>query len=298
MKKNDFSGNIIVTGATGTVGRYVVDTLLAVGQPLRALTRNHEKANLPAEVEVYLGDLTKPETLIDSFASMDQLVLFANPTTVETALKAAKRARVKHVVLVSSAAVTAGYDTTWNFVAEQKVQQSGIAWTIVCPGEFMMNTLSIWGPSIRRDLKVIEPFPDQVGSAIHERDVADVVVADLLDPSRWGRIDTIVGPDELSKRQQVEVIAEAIGKKITIDVVTPAEAQAFYKEQGGFAGDNADFLFGFESYDGVEGEYDEPHDPAINEEGSAFVTIDKVIGKRARTFTEWAQDHAADFIKA
>lgn len=297
MSNTNSSEQIVVTGATGTVGRCVVDGLLATNQSVRAVSRNPEGANLPMGGEVVYGDLTKTETLVSAFESASSLVLFADPETVNTVISSAQKADIKYIVLVSSAAVTAGYDTTWNFVAEQAVQNSGIAWSIVRPGEFMMNTLQIWGPSIRKEQRVVEPFPDQVGSPIHERDIADVVVANLLDPKRRGFIDTIIGPKELSKRQQVNMIAKAIGKDIVIDKVAPKEARAFYKKQGGFAAANADFLFGFESYDGVEGEYDEPHETAVDTEKSDFVTINEIIGKPARTFTVWTYDHTADFIE-
>jgi uncharacterized protein YbjT (DUF2867 family) len=87
--------------------------------------------------------------------------------------------------------VTAGYDTTFHLPVEVAVQESGLAWSIVRPGEFATNALLIWGPSIRRSRRVVEPFPDLVGSPVHERDVADVVVVDLLESDRRGRVDTL-----------------------------------------------------------------------------------------------------------
>lgn len=129
------------------------------------------------------------------------------------------------MVVISSAAVTAGYDTTYNAVVEEAVLRSGLKWSIVRPGEFATNSLLIWGPEIRTSRRVVEPFPDQIGHPIHEDDVADVVVADLLDPQRRGRIDTIIGPDSLTKREQVAAIAEAIGEEITLDEFTPAQAR-------------------------------------------------------------------------
>lgn len=292
---NHHATTILVTGATGTVGRCIVQELLLHNQPVRALVRSSAKANLPPEVGLVEGDLEKPQTLADAFTSINQVVLLAEPDTIESSLKAAKEANVAHVVLISSASVTAGYDTTWNYVAEQAVQRSGLAWTIVRPGEFMMNALQIWGHSIRTNQHVVEPFPDQIGSPIHEQDIADVVVANLLDKTRQGRIDTIVGPENISKRQQIETIAKVTGKKIVINEATPEEARRFYKKQGGFAADNADFLFGFESYDGVEGEYDEPHDTKVDEDNSEFKTIAQVINKPARTFHQWVRDHLVEF---
>jgi len=135
----------------------------------------------------------------------------------------------------------------------------------------------------------VEPFPDQAGQPIHEADVAHVVIADLLDPQRRGRIETIVGPDRLTKREQVAAISTAIGEDIRLDQVSAAQARAFYQAQGGFAGANADFLFGFESYDGVEARSMSRATPTRNTPTSAWSRVNL----RARICS--GRDHAADF---
>ncbi|MDO0939403.1 NAD(P)H-binding protein [Streptomyces sp. DG2A-72] len=286
---------IIVTGATGTIGRLVVAGLLDAGHTVRGMSRHPQRVSLPAGADVVFGDLDDPSTLRHAFDGAAQLVLIAVPETVEAVVSRAKQAGIKHVVVVSSAAVTAGYDTTYNAVVEQAVMDSGLDWSIVRPGEFATNSLLIWGPAIKTHRRAVEPFPDQIGHPIHEADIADVVLANLLDPHRLGRIDTIIGPDSLTKREQVAVIAEAIGEQITLDEVSAEQARGFYRAQGGFAAANADFLFGFESYDGVEGITDEPHDTSAPDD-HAYLTLDQITGTPARTFRHWAHDHAPDFI--
>lgn len=179
---------------------------------------------------------------------------------------------------------------------ERAVQASGLDWLIVRPGEFATNALLIWGPSTRSGRRVVEPYPEQAGNPIHERDITDVVVADLLEPGRRGRVDTIVGPDTLTKREQVAAIAAAVGDHITLDEVTPEQALSFYREQGGFAADNADWLYGLTSYDGVEGVTDEPLD-ATPSRGSAYRTLADVLGCPGRSYAQWARDHASDFTR-
>ncbi|MGW0757625.1 SDR family oxidoreductase [Streptomyces sp. NPDC002814] len=286
---------IVVTGATGEIGRLVVAGLLDAGHPVRGMSRHPQRASLPDGADVVFGDLDDPSTLRHSFDGAAQLVLIAVPETVEAVVSRAQQAGIEHVVVVSSAAVTAGYDTTYNAVVEQAVMDSGLDWSIVRPGEFATNSLLIWGPAIKTDRRAVEPFPDQLGHPIHEADIADVVLADLLDPCRRGRIDTVIGPDSLTKREQVAVIAEAIGEQITLDEVSAEQALAFYRAQGGFAAANADFLFGFESYDGVEGITDEPQDTSARDD-DAYLTLDRITGTPARTFRQWAHDHAPDFM--
>ncbi|MGI5532001.1 SDR family oxidoreductase [Streptomyces syringium] len=286
---------VMVTGVTGAIGRLVVAGLLDAGHPVRGLSRHPHRAALPEGADAVFGDLDDPSTLTHAFEGAAQLVLIAVPETVEAVVSRAKEAGVEHVVVVSSAAVTAGYDTTYNAVVEQAVMGSGLEWSIVRPGEFATNSLLIWGPAIKTERRAVEPFPDQIGHPVHEADVADVVLADLLDPRRRGRIDTIIGPDSLTKREQIAVIAEAIGERIALDEVSAEQAHGFYRAQGGFAAANADFLFGFESYDGVAGVPDEPHDTSAPDE-DAYRTLDRITGAPARTFRQWAHDHAPDFM--
>ncbi|MFD9882659.1 SDR family oxidoreductase [Streptomyces alboflavus] len=285
---------LVITGATGAIGRLAVAGLLDAGHTVRGMSRHPQRASLPDGADVVFGDLDDPSTLTHAFDGAAQLVLIAVPETVEAVVSRAKQAGVEHVVVVSSAAVTAGYDTTYNAVVEQAVMDSGLDWSIVRPGEFATNSLLIWGPAIKANRRAVEPFPDQIGHPIHEADVADVVLANLLDPHRRGRIDTIIGPDSLTKREQVAVIAEVIGEQITLDEVSPEQARNFYRDQGGFAAANADFLFGFESYDGVAGITDEPHDTRAPDD-DAYLTLDQTTGTQARTFRQWAHDHAPDF---
>lgn len=289
------AGLVVVTGATGAVGRLVVAGLREAGMPVRAVSRHPRRASLPQEAEVVFGDLDAPATLEPAFDGARQLVLIAAPDTVEGIVARARLAGIEHVVVVSSAAVTAGYDTTYNMVVEEAVKASGLEWTIVRPGEFATNALRIWGPSIMADRRVVEPFPDQIGHPIHEADIADVVLADLLDSHRRGRVDTIVGPDVLTKREQVATIAATIGEPIALDEVSPQQARSFYRAQGGFAAANADFLFGFESYDGIEGAVDEPHETSAADDAD-YLTLTQVTGTPARTYRQWAQDHIADFV--
>jgi len=285
--------SVVVTGATGAIGRIVTSRLVTTGWQVSGVTRHPSSARLPAGVSAVYGDLSDPSTLDQAFAGAGQIVLIAFPHTVHEVLAQARRAGVDYVVVISSGAVTAGYDTTYNALVERAVMESDLGWAVVRPGEFATNGLLIWGPSIRAERRVVEPFPDQVGQPIHEADVADVVVADLLDRQRRGRIDTIVGPDRLTKREQVAAISTAIGAEIRLDQVTAAQARAFYQAQGGFAGANADFLFGFETYDGVQGEHDEPADSSEAE--PEYPDLSLITGQPARSYQQWAHDHAADF---
>ncbi|MFC5750796.1 hypothetical protein [Actinomadura rugatobispora] len=102
------------------------------------------------------------------------------------------------------------------------------------------------------------------------------------------------GPEFTSYRDQVRVLAEAIGEEIRFERVTPEEARELYRRQGGFAADNADFLLGFTDYSGNDADPADAADFDLASYGP-FPTSEAVTGRPARTFAEWAGEHAADF---
>ncbi|GGX04344.1 NAD(P)H-binding protein [Streptomyces lomondensis] len=285
---------ILVTGATGNVGRNVVRQLLERGHDVRALTRTPRAGALPEEVRVHEGDLTRPDTLKDALDGVDALFLYPVAATAEEVVGMAKTAGVHRIVVLSSGAVTAGYDTDFHLPVEQAVEASGLEWTHVRPGEFAMNKLALWGPPIRAERVVRDPAPDAAWFPVHERDIADTAVLALTEEGHAGQAYTLNGPELLTHRRQVELIGEALGEEIRFEVVTPQEAREIYLAQGGFAAEAADFLLGFEDYGGNDADASEAEafDPASL---GPLPTAEAVTGRPARTFAQWARDHAAAF---
>lgn len=283
---------ILVTGANGGVGRLVVEGLVREKERVRALTRTPHKASFPDGVEVAGGDLTEPGGLVDALRGVERLYLFPVAATARQVVELAVEAGVRRVVVLSSGAVTGGYDTDFHLPVERAVEASGVEWTHVRPGEFMLNKLWLWGPSIRAERVVRDPLPDAPWCPVHERDIADVAVTALLGDGHAGRAYDLNGPEMISRREQAAAIAEAVGEEIRFEKVAPHEAREIYLRQGGFAADNADFLTGFEDYSGNEADPAEVFD--FSDHGS-LPTAKAVTGRPARTFAEWARDHAADF---
>ncbi|WP_049561739.1 SDR family oxidoreductase [Nonomuraea sp. SBT364] len=282
---------VLVTGATGNVGRHVTAGLVQAGVQVRALTRDLRRADLPA-AEFVQGDLTQPETV--PFDGVDRMFLFSEPSTAKQVVERAKEAGVQRIVVLSSGAVTGGFDTTFHPPVEQAVRESGLEWTHVRPGEFAANKLSLWGPSIRAERLVRDANPDTGGFPVHERDVADVALAALLGEGHHGKAYDINGPELISLRDQVKAIADALGEEVGFEEVTPAEAREIYLKIGGFAAEAADFLLGFTDYDG------NPADPADTEDFDPgalgpLPTAQSVTGRSPRTFAQWARDRAEDF---
>lgn len=284
---------ILVTGATGFVGRNVVSQLAAAGEHVRTMTRNPRRASVPDGVEVVRGDLLDPSSVADALVGADRMYLFPEPRTAAEVVAAARQAGVERIVTLSSGAVSAGLDTDFQLPVEQAVEACGCEWTHLRPGEFASNTLRLWGPSIRAERVVRHHQPDWRGLPIHEADIAAVGVAALLEDGHHGRAYDLTGPERLSPRDQARLIGEALGEEVRVEVVTAEQARDILKSYGGWAEENADFLTGFESYspseipDHTPEEWDELIKP--------LPTVQEVLGRPPLTYAQWARDHVESF---
>ncbi|MFI1826151.1 SDR family oxidoreductase [Streptomyces sp. NPDC020412] len=284
---------ILVTGATGSVGRHVTRALVERGAEVRVLTRNPAAAGFPDAVEVVAGDLARPETLRPALAGVERMYLFPHPDTAGEVVALAKEAGVRRVVVLSSAAAADGSDTTHHTPVERAVAASGLEWTHVRPGEFMGNKVSLWAASIRAERLVREPFPDSAWAPVHERDIADVAVAALLEDGHAGAAYTLHGPETSSRREQVAAIAAALGEEVALVEVSREEARERYVTEGGFPPEVADFMLGFTDYDGRPMDADAAE---FDVSGYGELTsLKDAIGEPGRTFAEWAREHVADF---
>ncbi|GGL14498.1 SDR family oxidoreductase [Planomonospora parontospora] len=283
---------ILVTGATGFVGRNVVDRLVRAGTEVRALTRNPAAAGLPPQVEVVRGDLAEPGSVAPAFDGIDRMYLFPVDETAREVVAMAERAGVRRVVDLSAASVTAGLHTN---PVEEAVEESGMEWTHVRPCGFMVNTLQIWAPSVRAERVVRYPFADEPTMLVHEADIAAVAVAALLQDGHHGRAYTVTGPGLVSVREQVAAIGAALGEEVRYEEVTRERARELMRAQGGFAAESADLMLGFAEYGG-----DAPEGGGYAEQDwstlmRVWPDVEQVTGRPPRTYAEWARDHAAGF---
>ncbi|MFI6320175.1 NAD(P)H-binding protein [Nonomuraea sp. NPDC050556] len=280
---------ILVTGATGTVGRIVVDRLLEAGQRVRALTRNPAKAGLPASAEVVRGDFADPASFATAFDGVKRTFFLSGmldpARAVEQAqafLAHAAKAGVTRVVDMTGAAVTTRRPGSFEMLhdVEQALEATDLEWTHVRPGEFAINKLDTWGESIRSEDVVRSAFPDAIGVPIHEADIAEVIVAALLEDGHAGQAYTVSGPEALSHREQALAISEGLGRPLRFEPVTYGQARAAYIT-GGIPMDAAEYILGYQA------EYaEEP--PAVSPDTA------RVLGRPGRTMSRWAADHAAD----
>ncbi|WP_211767586.1 NmrA family NAD(P)-binding protein [Kutzneria sp. CA-103260] len=275
---------ILVTGATGHVGAEVVARLVALGRPVRAMTRRPAAASVPAEVEVVAGDCDEPASLAKAFEGVEQAFLMtAQPTgspNLHTVVQvaAAKAAGVKHLVKLSVAdGGRHGHElvAAWHQQDEAAVTESGIAHTMLRPGRFMSNTLA-WKHMLRRGDTVQVPFSTRRTSAIAPEDIAAVAVAAFTDPPSTSRTLELSGPEALTPEQELAIVGEILGRRLTL--VEPTTEQTI----DGMARGGMDRELAAKMIEHVlAGDYGADISPVV----------EQVLGRKPTTFRDWAEKH-------
>jgi len=220
---------ILVTGATGKVGREVVRQLASAGVPARALVRDPIGAStirIPG-IEIAVGDLGRPETLPPIFEGVERVFLLtpAAPDQVElqsNALEASRRAGARRIVKVS---VAGGPDAgtqigRWHWATEKQIEASGLGFTFLRPTIYMQQMLS-YARSIAETGTFSAPMGAGEVAIVDARDVAAVAVAALTEDGHDRRIYDVTGPESLSWDAMADAISEAIGKRVAYAHVPP-----------------------------------------------------------------------------
>src|SRR5262245_32324858 len=180
---------VLVTGATGRVGRALVAQLVGAGVPVRALTRRPETAGLPAAVEVAVGDLTAPESLDAALHGVGAVFLLwtAPPDSVPAVVERVA-SHTRRVVFLSSPHKTPhpffqqpNPMARFHADVERLIAAAGLESTIIRPGMFASNVLFWWGPAIRSGDVVRWPYGGAETAPIDERDIAAVAARALYE---------------------------------------------------------------------------------------------------------------------
>jgi len=279
---------ILVIGATGNVGRQVISQLITANVRVRALTRNPDSAGLPAQVEIVHGDLTIPTTLDRPLDDVDAVFLvWTAPATAFAPALARIKKHVPRVVFLSSPHRTAhpffqqpNPVATMHAEIERLIEASGLQWTFLRPGMFAANALHWWGPQIRAGDVVRWPYAEAPTAPIHGRDIAAVTARIFCEEGHGGRDYVLTGPQSLTQFEQVSIIGEVIGRSLRFEELSPEETRREWLTV--MPPPIIDMLLNAWA-------------AAIGQ--PAFVTsaVADITGTPARTFRDWAIDHAAEF---
>jgi uncharacterized protein YbjT (DUF2867 family) len=268
----------LIAGATGTIGRQLVEQLNSAGHHVRALTRNPAKANFSDGVEVVVGDLTKPETFAAALEGVTGLHLvnfggddYAPLESGAEIVVMAEKAGVKRVTVLRGGQESA---------LELAVQSSSLAWTMLQPVEFMSNMLE-WKEMIQTEGVVSVPFATRKTAIVHEADIAAVAAAALTEEGHGGKTYTITGPEVLTPPEMVSIIGAAIGRDIQFIELTEAQAREQWAAEG-YPEEVIEFFV-----------WAHGNTPPIGY--TVVPTVEQVTGRPALTFAQWAAEHINDF---
>ncbi|WP_326836154.1 NAD(P)H-binding protein [Amycolatopsis rhabdoformis] len=277
---------IVVTGATGNVGRPLVAALAAAGAEVTAVSRT-PPAELPGGVRHRVADLAAPESLREVVAGAEALFLFpGGPAPAELA-DVVKAGGVRRVVLLSSqGAATRPGDYAFFAAYEQAVRAAVPAATVLRPSGFTTNTLA-WAPSVRASRQVEAPFGDVALPFVDPADIAAMAAAILLDsartnarPSAHDGVDyEVTGPEALTPRDRAAAIGAALGEPVRFVEQTPAQARAQLVA-----------VMPPPIADATLGVLGSP----LPAERRVSADVHRVLGRPARSYAEWL----ADFLPA
>jgi uncharacterized protein YbjT (DUF2867 family) len=279
---------IVVTGATGNVGRSLVRALVAAGEQVIATSRGISDADIPEGVRRRRADLTDAESLRPVCEGADALFLqnggpSAHLLSPGDILDVAKAGGVERVVLLSSQGVATRPDSDSHGgvgrALEDVVRQSGLDWTILRPGGFHSNTFA-WAEPVRTRRTVAAPFGDVGLPTIDPDDIAEVAAAALCEDGHVGRVHELTGPSLVTPRQCAEAIGDALGEPVRFVEQTREEARAQ--------------MLRFMPEPVVETTLSVLGEPTPAERRLS-PDVERVLGRPPRTFADWARRHVSAF---
>jgi uncharacterized protein YbjT (DUF2867 family) len=281
---------VLVTGATGRIGRVVIDQLLGAGVPVRALIHRSGAATLPAEVEVFTGDLTVPESLDPALNGAGAVFLvWTAPPHTAAAVVERLAAHVRRIVFLSSphqtphpffqqpnpmAALHAGI--------ERLIAATGLESTIIRPGMLSSNSLAWWAPAIRAGQVVHWPYGAAETAPVDDCDVAAVAARTLYQNGHVAGDYVLTGPESLTQAAQVGIIGDVLGRQITFKEMTPDEFRSLSESTA--PSSVVDMLLAAWS-------------AAVGRPAYITTAVADILGTAPRTFRQWATDHVTAFAE-
>jgi len=231
---------ILITGASGNVGKTVLQAVAKSGAKHRAMYRSPaEAAKASAGTETVVADFTKPETLGAALKSVDSVYLVCSPIPELVHLEsnmidACVAAGVKHVV--QNSALGAGdYDKSfpsWHRKVEDKLRGTRLSWTILRPNSFHQNVVAFFAPTIRTQGVFHNSMRDAKNSLLDVRDIAAVAAKSLAGGEHAGKIYELNGPEAINYPELAAKISKVAGRQVKyVDIPMDAQKKAML-EQG------------------------------------------------------------------
>ena len=278
----------LITGATGNIGSGIVSILTGQGHDVRALVRSAARGDvLPSGVDIAVGDLDDAESVTAALRGVDGVFLLhagTGTTQTQTMIDAARTAGVRRIVLLSSiGARLRPMPIIGETLAarEDLLRASGLDVTYLRPNTLMSNALA-WADGIRSDNRVVDPTGPGRMPAVDPADIARVAARVLTEDGHVGHGYILNGPEALTSREQVEILADVLGRPIEFVDVAPEQFEQDSIAQGTlapFAGALRDLNELFRA----------------GRAGVITDDIENVTGVAPGTFRAWCEHHAGAF---
>jgi uncharacterized protein YbjT (DUF2867 family) len=216
---------ILITGATGKIGKELVLDLLARRSSFKVMVRSREAVkDFEAKgIKTVQGDFERPETQAGALANIQSVFLLTTPRpdnlVMERKFLAACKARgVKHVVRLSAMGANPWASSALirnHGRCEAQLEDSGLAWTILRPTIFMQNLASFMGPTVARESTLYAPAGDALMPWVDTRDIAAVAGTVLTSEGHENLVYEITGPEALTYAQVAECLSKQVGRQIS-----------------------------------------------------------------------------------
>ena len=279
---------ILITGASGNVGREVVKQALAVGLKIRATFQSPDvAARAPAGLEGVIMDYAKPETIRPVLEGVEKVFLVGPPTRDLPALEASfvrevRAAGRKHVVKLSAVGGRESMFPNAHRDSEENIEASGLPYTFLRPNGFMQNLVNYNAGTIRSQDTFYGCQGDGAVSMVDLRDVAAVAVIVLAASGHDGKSYTLTGGEALNNEQVAGKISRVVGREISYMDLPPAELKKAMLSAGTPEW-SADALVDLQR---------------LYREGKASIVtddIERLTGRKPISFDQFTRDYAFAF---
>lgn len=280
---------ILITGASGNVGREVLKQVCEAGVRVRAAYQSLQKATeAPAGVETVVADFNRPETLRAALTDVDRVFLVGPvaPNLVELESRATdeiKRSGVRHLVKLSAMGTRAATFPRQHAESEDRIKDSGVPWTFLRPNGFMQNMVIYNARTVQEQGVFYGSQAEGKVSHVDIRNVAAVAVRVLIEDGHAGRTYTLTGPEALSNSRIAEILSATLGRQIKYVNLPPEQMKQTLLDAGVLEW-NANGILDLET---------------LYREGAAStVTEDAelVLGRQPITYQQFARDYASSLL--
>ena len=282
---------ILITGASGNVGKEVLKQIVTTGAKVRAAFQTVTKAAAaPSGVEIVTMDYTQPQTLQAALKEVDRVFLVGPPTPNLPALERKaideiKQSGVRHVVKLSAMGGRDAIFPRQHADSEDYIKSSGVAYTFLRPNGFMQNFITYNGATIKTQNAFYGSQGDGKVSHIDLRDIAAVAVKTLTEGGHEDKAYTLTGPEALSNARVAEILSEDTGREIRY-VDLPAEQFKQALLGAGLQEWSANALVDLQQF------YRRGSASAVTRD------VEQLLGRKPISFEQFSRDYAQAFQRA